>query len=108
MTVNPIIPNSGNQSQSQQVGNTAGKDPEQAFSQLTKSGQQADEYKDEVDKQVRERTRLTRSKKSDKSKSNNLALLMVSEDGKSAEEEPVYRTIMVDGVMFTLRLLAVA
>lgn len=108
MTVNPIVPNSGNQSQSQQVGGSSSKDPEQAFGQMAKSQQGADEYKDEVDKQVRERTRLTRGKRSDKSKSNNLALLMVSEDGKSAEQEKVYRTIMVDGVMFTLRLLAVA
>ena len=108
MPVNPIVPNSGNQSQPQQVNSSSGKDPEGAFGQLAKSQQTADEYKDEVDKQVRERTRLTRTKKADKSKSNNLALLMVNEDGKSTEAEPVYRTIMVDGVMFTLRLLAVA
>lgn len=100
MTVNPIVPNSG---QPQQITSTSGKDAEQAFGELTKSKSYDSE---ELKKATSEKTRLTRTKKADK-KSKHLSLFLVSDEG-TPEEEAVYRTVMVDGAMFTLRLLAVA
>lgn len=101
MTVNPIVPSPSNQPQ--QVQSALGKDAEQAFGELTKSKSYNSE---ELQKATTERTRLTRTKKSDRTK-KNLSLFLVSDDGE-LEEEPVYRTVMVDGIMFTLRLLAIA
>ena len=88
-----------------QVGGTQSKSGEEAFHDMAKSeGYDSAELKEAIS----QRTRLTRTKKTDKSKKKNTSLFVVSDDGDDLFEEPVYRTVMVDGILFTLRLLAVA
>lgn len=101
MTVNPITPQNQNL---QQVQSTQGKSGEEAFHDMTKS---KGYDKDELEGAVSQKTQLTRTKKSDRSHKKHLSLLALS-DENDLEEEAVYRTVMVDGVLFTLRLLAVA
>ena len=88
-----------------QVGGTQSKSGEESFHNMAKS----DGYdKDSLDKAVSERTRLTRTKKADRTKKKSSSLFVISDDDNEGSEEPVYRTVMVDGILFTLRLLAVA
>ena len=88
-----------------QVGGTQSKSGEEAFHNMAKS----EGYDSaELQEAISQRTRLTRTKKADKSKKKNTSLFVVSDDGDDIFEEPVYRTVMVDGILFTLRLLAVA
>lgn len=102
METNRIIP--GQQNLPTQVTGTKGQSGEEAFHDLAKS----EGYdKKELEKAVSERTRLTRTRKADKTNKKHSSLFLVDDDG-DLEEEPVYRTVMVDGVLFTLRLLAVA
>ncbi|MBI2995299.1 MAG: hypothetical protein HYY52_01130 [Candidatus Melainabacteria bacterium] len=101
MTVNPIIPSKGSPSQ---VSGTQNQDGEQAFNNMTKS----EGYnKGALEQAVTERTRLTRNKRVDRTKKKHSSLFLVSDDDELFEEA-VYRTVMVDGILFTLRLLAVA
>ena len=102
METNRVAP--GQSNLPSQVGSTQNKSGEEAFHNMAKS----EGYdKGEMEKAVSERTRLTRTKRADKSKKKNTSLFVLSED-EDLDEEPVYRTIMVDGILFTLRLLAVA
>ena len=88
-----------------QVGGTQNKSGEEAFHNMAKS----EGYdKGAMEEAVSERTRLTRTKRADRSKKKSTSLFLVDEDDGELFEEPVYRTVMVDGILFTLRLLAVA
>ncbi len=101
MTLNPIH---GQGHQPAQISGAQGKSGEEAFNDFTKS----DGYnKGALEEAVSERTRLSRTKGADRTKRKQTSLFLVSDNGE-LEEEPVYRTVMVDGVLFTLRLLAVA
>ena len=87
-----------------QVGGTQNKNGEEAFHDMAKS----DGYNEgALEAAVNERTRLTRTKRADRSKKKNTSLFVISNE-EEFSEEPVYRTVMVDGILFTLRLLAVA
>ena len=102
MTVNPIIPGKGN---IPQVSGTQGQSGDDAFHDLTKS----EGYdKGALEQATSERTRLTRARRAHKGSKKSTSLLLVGDDDELTEGEPIYRTVMVDGVMFTLRLLAVA
>jgi hypothetical protein len=105
MSINPLVPNSGNTQGQAGISSAGSQSGEQAFQDLTRSSSYD---KNELDKAVSDRTRLTRTKRVDKSKkAKQNSLFQISDEGEP-EEEPVYRTIMVDGILFTLRLLAVA
>ena len=87
-----------------QVGGTQNKSGEEAFHNMASS----DGYdKGDLEKATSERTRLTRTNRADKTNKKNTSLFVLSDD-EDLQEEPVYRTVMVDGNLFTLRLLAVA
>ena len=87
-----------------QVGGAQGQSGEQAFHDLAKS----DGYDNAaLQEAISDRTRLTRTKKTGKAKKNT-SLFVISNEDDELLEEPVYRTVMVDGILFTLRLLAVA
>ena len=99
MDTNRILP--GQTNLPSQVTGSQAKSGEEAF----KEGMQSEGYnKGALEKAVSERTRLTRTRRADKKHSS---LFLVDDKGNS-EEEPVFRTVMVDGILFTLRLLAVA
>ncbi len=102
MTVNPI---NGQSNPPAQISGTQNKSGEEAFNQFAKS----EGYdKGDMESAINERTRLTRTKRAERGRRKTTnSLFVLSEDGNS-EEEAVYRTVMVDGVLFTLRLLAVA
>ncbi len=100
MTVNPIHGHSNLPSPL----STQSKNGEETFNEFTKS----EGYdKGALEKAVSERTRISRTKRADKTK-KSASLFLVSEQDGEIYEEAVYRTIMVDGILFTLRLLAVA
>ncbi len=102
MEANRIAP--GQSNLPNQVGGTQNKSGEEAFHNMAKS----EGYdKGAMESAVSERTRLTRAKRADKTKKKNTSLFVLSDD-EDLQEEPVYRTVMVDGILFTLRLLAVA
>ena len=102
MEANRIAP--GQSNLPSQVGSTQNQSGEQAFHDMAKS----DGYnKGALEQAVSERTRLTRTKRADKTKKNT-SLFVISNNDEDLQEEPVYRTVMVDGILFTLRLLAVA
>ena len=102
METNRIAP--GQSNLPGQVSGTQNKNGEEAFHDMAKS----DGYnKAALEEAVSERTRLTRTKRGDKTKKKSTSLFVLSDD-ENLQEEPVYRTIMVDGILFTLRLLAVA
>lgn len=106
MSVNPIVPNNSGPQGQQALNGAGAKSGDQAFHDMAKS---KGYNSDELSKAVSDKTRLKRTKKigsNHKVKQSSL-FLVESEDGE-VEEEPVYRTVMVDGAMFTLRLLAVA
>lgn len=86
-----------------QVSGTQAKSGEEAFQKGLKSEGYS---KDELEKATTERTRLTRTRRADRSAKKDSSLFLVSDNDEL--DEPVYRTVMVDGVLFTLRLLAVA
>ena len=99
MQTNRITPGPG---QPPQIAGTQSRDGEEAFHDLAKSEEDAQSYKTSI----QEGTRLTRGKRGERSKkSSSLFKVTGNED---EEQEPVYRTVMVDGMPFTLRLLAVA
>ena len=101
MTVNPIHGQGGPPAQ---ITGTQSKSGEEAFNDFTKSrGFNSADLTEEVDK----RTKLTRTKRAGGKNVKNSSLFLVSYNGEM-EEEAIYRTVMVDGVLFTLRLLAVA
>ncbi len=87
-----------------QLPSTKPKDGEQAFHDLAKS---KGNTKEEIDQATSERTRLTRTKRAGKTKKNNTSLFVLSNE-EDLQEEATYRTVMVDGILFTLRFLAVA
>ena len=102
MDTNRITPGQGNLPS--QVSGAKGKSGEEAFHDLAKS----DGYdKETLAHATREKTRLTRTRKVDKLRKKESSLFLVEDDDELAGE-PVYRTVMVDGILFTLRLLAVA
>jgi len=102
MEANRIAP--GQSNLPNQVGGTQSKSGEEAFHKMAKS----DGYdKGDLEKATSERRiRLTRAGP-DKTNKKNTSLFVLSDD-EDLQEEPVYRTVMVDGNLFTLRLLAVA
>ena len=101
METNRITP--GN-NLSSQVSGAQSKSGEEAFHNMAKS----EGYdKGAMEAAVSERTRLSRTKRADRTKKKSTSLFVLSDD-EDLQEEPVYRTIMVDGILFTLRLLAVA
>ena len=103
MESNRVVP--GQSNLPSQVGGAQSKSGEEAFHNMAKS----EGYdKGALEEAVSERTRLTRSKRTDKSKKKNTSLFVISDSDEDLSEEPVYRTVMVDGILFTLRLLAVA
>ena len=96
---------SGQSNLPNQVGSAQNKSGEEAFHDMAKS----DGYnKGALEEAISERTRLTRTKRANKTKKKNTSLFVISDNEEELFEEPVYRTIMVDGILFTLRLLAVA
>ena len=100
METGRIIP--GQSNPPTQITGAQSKSGEEAFHDLAKSdGYDEESLKSETSK----RTRLTRTKKGDKTQKKHSHLFLVSDEDS---EEPVYRTVMVDGQLFTLRLLAVA
>lgn len=103
METNRIIPGQS-QSQPPALAGAQGKSGEEAFHDMTKS----DGYnKGTLEQAVSERTRLSRTRRADKaSRKKEMSLFKVSDDEDN--QEAVYRTVMVDGILFTLRLLAVA
>lgn len=86
-----------------QITSTQSKSGEEAFHDMAKS---KGTTKEELDLATSEKTRLTRTRKSERSKKHSSLFLVTDKDELS--EEPVYRTVMVDGILFTLRLLAIA
>ena len=104
MTVNPI--NTGQGNAPAQVTGAQSQSGDEAFQRgLTKS----DGFtKEELQQAVSERTRLTRTRKAGVTRRKNSSLFAVEEDDDILGGEPVYRTVMVDGIMHTLRLIAVA
>lgn len=97
-----IIP--GQTSPPQHLTGAQSKSGEEAFHDMAKS----DGYdKEALAAATSERTRLTRAKRADRTKREHSLLHLVTDDDEF-EEEPIYRTVMVDGLLFTLRLLAVA
>lgn len=103
MDANRIGP--GQSNPPSQVANTQGRDGEEAFHNMAKSEGYDNSALQEA---INQRTRLTRTKKADHSNKKNTSLFVISDNEEDLSEEPVYRTIMVDGILFTLRLLAVA
>ena len=102
MTVSPIH---GQGNLPQQVTGAQGKSGEEAFNEFTKS----EGYNSsELQEAVRKKTQLARTRKTDKAGKKHSSLFLVTENDGELFEEPVYRTVMVDGILFTLRLLAVA
>jgi len=102
METGRIIP--GQSNPPAQIAGAQSKSGEEAFHDMAKS----DGYdKESLAAATSERTRLTRTKQGDKTKRKHSSLFLVKGDGES-EEEPIFRTVMVDGMLFTLRLLAVA
>ena len=102
MEANRIAP--GQSNLPSQVGGTQNKSGEEAFHDMAKS----DGYnKGAMEAAVSERTRLTRTKRADKTKKNT-SFFVISDNDDDLHEEPIYRTVMVDGILFTLGLLAVA
>lgn len=101
---NRIIP--GQSNLPSQVGGTQQKSGEEAFHDMAKS---QGYNKGDVEQAVSERTRLTRTKRADRAERKKInSLFLINDDDEDLKEEPVYRTVMVDGMIFTLRLLAVA
>ena len=102
MVLNPVGQGKGNNSG--QITSTQSKSGEEAFHDLTKS----EGYnKGALEQAINERTRITRNKRADKSKKHS-SLFLITNDEDEILEEAIYRTVLVDGQMFTLRLLAVA
>lgn len=102
MTVNPIVPNKGNP----QVSGTQGQSGDEAFQSFANKSEGYTE--EELKQATNERTKLTRAKGADRTKKSKTSLLLVSNNEELLPDEPVYRTVMVDGQLFTLRLVAVA
>ncbi len=103
MTVNRIGGQGNLPSQINTPQNTGG---EEAFNEQFGKSEGYD--KGSLEKAVNERTRLSRTKKIGKSTKSHSSLFVVSDTDGEIHEEAVYRTIMVDGILFTLRLLAIA
>ena len=104
MDTNRILP--GQQNPPSQISSAKQNDGEQAFHDMTKSkGNSAED----VAQATTERTRLTRTRRSDRTKKKSTFLYLVDDDGDS-EEIPVYYTVLdpTTGQIITLRLLAVA
>ncbi|MBI1858668.1 MAG: hypothetical protein HYR97_06115 [Candidatus Melainabacteria bacterium] len=99
MTVNPISPNTG---QPQQIGAASGKDPEQAFGELTKSKSQADEAKNS------KRAIARRAGKIDNLRKTVGLDFDMDEDDERNRGRYEYRTVLVDGQTIILRLICVA
>ncbi len=87
------------------VGGAQNKSGEEAFHSSMGGSDGYD--KESLNKAVSDRTRLTRTGRTGRSNSKNGSLFVMSDEGE-LHKEPVYRTVMVDGNPFTLRLLAVA
>ena len=102
MTVNSIH---GQSSPPAQITGAQSKSGEEAFNQFTES---KGYDKGALQEAVSERTRLSRTKRGERAKKNHPSSLFLVSDEGDLEEEVVYRTVMVDGALFTLRLLAVA
>ena len=103
MTVNPIVPNKGNPPQ---VSGTQGQSGDEAFQSFANK---SDGYTEkELEEATRGRTRLTRTRGANQTKKSKTSLLLVADNEEFESDEPVYRTVMVDGQLFTLRLIAVA
>jgi|GEM_PF-3533335 len=105
LNLTPINRNIGGPNLNPVTGNQ-GKDPDGAFQQ----GMEGNGYNQaELDKKTSDNARLTRTKRVDhSSKTKSKNSLFVVDNENNLNEEAVYRTIMVDGNLFTLRLLAVA
>jgi len=102
MTVNPIIPQKGNPSQ---VSGAQSQSGEEAFQ---RDFSKSDGYsKESLDKAVSERTRISRTQGGQKTRRARAALPVIHGE-ETLTDEPVYRTVMVDGIMHTLRLIAIA
>ena len=102
MTVNSIH---GQSNPPAQIAGAQSKSGEEAFNQFTES---KGYDKGALEEAVSERTRLSRTKRGERAKKKHSSSLFLVSDEGELEEEVVYRTVMVDGVLFTLRLLAVA
>ena len=103
MTVNPIVPNKGN---SPQISGTQSQGGDGAFQSLANKSEGYSE--EELKRATSERTRLARTRGADRTKKNKTSLLLVPDDEEFLPDGPEYRTVMVDGQLFTLRLIAVA
>lgn len=104
METNRIVP--GQSNLPNQVSGAQGKSGEEAFHDMAKS-QGYD--KSALEQAESERTRLTRTKKADRATRKKInSLFLVDNEEDDLKEQAVYRTVMVDGMVFTLRLLAIA
>lgn len=104
MSTNSIGPNSGGLQQNQ-VSNMPSKDGGEAFNRAFKSNGYTAE---QAEKARADRTKLTRTKNIGKSQKADMeSLIPVDPDEENADKEE-FKTVMVDGLMFTLRLLAIA
>ena len=104
MDTNRILP--GQQSPPSHITSTKQNDGEQAFHDLAKSkGNTAEE----LAQATTERTRLTRAKRSERTKKRSGFLYLLDNEG-APEEIPIYYTVLdpTTGQIITLRLLAVA
>ena len=105
MTLNPI--NTGKGNTPSQVTGTQSQSGEEAFQRdLSKS----DGFnKEELEAAISERTKLTRTRKANITKKKQLSLFGIDDnEDELLGDEAVYRTVMVDGILHTLRLIAVA
>lgn len=80
------------------------KSGEEAFHDMAKSKGSS---KEDLAAATNERTRLTRAQRAERNKGKQNLLVLLN-DNDDLEGKAVYRTVMVDGILFTLRLLAVA
>lgn len=104
METNRVFP--GQSQLPAQVNSPPPKDGEQAFHDLARS---KGGTKEELAAATNERTRLTRTRKADRSEKKPSFLFAIGKDGE-AEEIPIYYTVLdpTTGQIMTLRLLAVA
>lgn len=95
-----ISRNNSNVSGQGQLTGAQAKNGEQAFHDMAKSKTDIEDIKQSRS----ERTKLSRTGRKGKIKTS----LSILGDDEDEAEGPVYKTVMVDGMLFTLRLLAIA
>ena len=104
MTLQPITP--GKQKPSQVAGTQSHGSKREFDGGLQ---QKSEGYTDqELKKAVRDRTKITRTRPVDNNEKKQTLYLVSKNSNAEMNNEPVYRTVMVDGTMHTIKLLGVA